>query len=261
MSVSIGGMGIISLRTPFIDIARAEFKTLLGTFIFALVLLVVGKQQFLTETPSRSAKSRASTLPRLEGTTPSRFSTSTDHSFLPAAYLTNPTETSFRTFLTEQSFRQHLSRLDYGIDEEDAGLEEAVRVNGHYSPKRPPPNTSNNYDNSNSAFHFANRASVSLRTPKHVFKSFGMFTVAALAPLANPTNDREGSSMADSWFIGAFGHWWRGGVVETWYHDLIARSKDEETWTSGIMAIKALDKLHEYNGAFRRVAFPTGSCN
>ena len=32
-----------------------------------------------------------------------------------AAYLTNPSETSFRTFLTEQAFRHHLSRLDDAI--------------------------------------------------------------------------------------------------------------------------------------------------
>lgn len=54
--------------------------------------------------------------------------------------------------------------------------------------------------------------------------------------------------MTDSWFIGAFGKWYRGGVLDAWYQDVVARSSDEESWTSGIMGMKALDKLNEYDG-------------
>ena len=56
--------------------------------------------------------------------------------------------------------------------------------------------------------------------------------------------------MTDSWYIGAFGKWWRGGVIEAWYQDIVARSKDEESWNSGILTMKALDKFGEYNGVF-----------
>jgi hypothetical protein len=59
---------------------------------------------------------------------------------------------------------------------------------------------------------------------------------------------RDGSMITDSWFIGAFGKWWRGGMIEAWYQDIVARSKDEESWTSGILTVKALDKYNEYNG-------------
>ena len=56
--------------------------------------------------------------------------------------------------------------------------------------------------------------------------------------------------ISDSWFIGFFGKWWRGGVIEAWYQDVVARSKDEESWSSGIIAAKALDKFNECNGEF-----------
>jgi hypothetical protein len=52
----------------------------------------------------------------------------------------------------------------------------------------------------------------------------------------------------DSWFIGAFGKWWRGGVLEAWYRDVVHRSKDEEGWSSGILGFKALDKFSDYKG-------------
>lgn len=54
--------------------------------------------------------------------------------------------------------------------------------------------------------------------------------------------------ISDSWYIGAFGRWWRGGVIEAWYQDVIARSKDEESWSSGILAMKNLDMLNDFNG-------------
>lgn len=100
-------------------------------------------------------------------------------------------------------------------------------------------------------FHFANRASISLRTPKHVFHSFGLFTVAAMIPLPKSSlrNDHHGVMISDSWYIGAFGKWWRGGILETWYQDVISRSKDEESWSSGILSMKSLDILHGFPGA------------
>jgi hypothetical protein len=102
----------------------------------------------------------------------------------------------------------------------------------------------------NSPFHFANRASISLRTPKHVFHSFGIFTVAAMIPLPKSPmrDDRNSFMISDSWYIGAFGKWWRGGILETWYQDVISRSKDEESWRSGILNMKSLDMLKDFAG-------------
>ncbi|KAG6896472.1 hypothetical protein C0992_008060 [Termitomyces sp. T32_za158] len=65
---------------------------------------------------------------------------------------------------------------------------------------------------------------------------------------SNCNTERETSILADSWYIGAFGRWWRGGVIEAWYHDVIARTKDEESWSSGILSMKSLDRHNEYNG-------------
>jgi hypothetical protein len=107
--------------------------------------------------------------------------------------------------------------------------------------------------NNRSPFHFANRASVSLRTPKHAFHSFGIFTIAAMIPLAkvdgkaDVRHESDGSMISDSWFIGAFGKWWRGGVLETWYQDVMARSSHDESWSSGILVMKTLDRSNEYN--------------
>ncbi|KAF9529324.1 hypothetical protein CPB83DRAFT_853074 [Crepidotus variabilis] len=163
--------------------------------------------------------------------------------FLILAYLTNPSENSFRAYLTEQSFRHHLSRLDDNADDNIS----PNRTSSRLSPTAAP--TPYYVADKIQSFHFANRASVSLRTPKHVFHSFAVFTVAAMVPLAKNTDgvQREGPSILDSWYIGAFGKWWRGGVFEDWYQDVIARSKDEESWSSGILSMKRLDLLQDYN--------------
>ncbi|KAH9948692.1 hypothetical protein B0H21DRAFT_777751 [Amylocystis lapponica] len=163
------------------------------------------------------------------------------------AYLTNPNETSFRTYLTEQSFRHHLSRLDENsqddsIDREDSGVHYTLSRRRHFETESP--------------FHFVNRASVSLRTPKHIFHSFGILTVAAVLPSGSHargncqgTQDESvGSSISDSWFVGAFGRWWRGGTVHAWCRDTLANTKDAERCSSGILDLKALDSLGGYDG-------------
>ncbi|KAI0313895.1 hypothetical protein OF83DRAFT_1175248 [Amylostereum chailletii] len=183
------------------------------------------------------------------------------------AYLSNPSETSFRSYLTEQSFRHHLSRLDEAdntdhSDSEDSGV--------HYSSRRSSPSAAS-LESGSSAVHFSNRASVALRTPKHDFHSFGIFTIAAVLPSAKPQPTRtvasgalaaridlDGSSLRDVWFVGAFGRWWRGGIVDASWparsHRRSPSSKcDDEAWSSGILNVKALDKLDKHDG----LPFPT----
>lgn len=160
------------------------------------------------------------------------------------AYLTNPSESSFRAYLTEQSFRLHLSRLDRLDDPQDD-------VNPRPTPSiTSDPTCAFSLDN-HALVHFATRASVSLRTPKHVFHSFGIFTVATMLPMAKAPqrNDSHLSSVVnDSWYVGAFGKWLRGGGIEAWYQDVIARSKDEESTSSGILSLANLDIRHDYPG-------------
>ncbi|KAJ7462214.1 hypothetical protein B0H11DRAFT_2160098 [Mycena galericulata] len=209
MSISFGGLGIMSLRKPLREWAG------------------------VTTTPALPHRPRLSVLTFF-------------FFFLPPAYLTNPSENSFRAYLTEQSFRHHLSRLDDNSDDQDTR-------DKHSSSQRrgSPPSSSTVPFDHGSPFHFANRASVSLRTPKHVFRSFGIFTVAAIIPAradraaCRSRRDRDSTIVTDSWFIGAFGKWYRGGVLDAWYQDVVARSTDEESWTSGILGMKALDKLNE----------------
>ena len=148
------------------------------------------------------------------------------------AYLTNPSESSFRAYLTELSFRHHLSRLDR--------LDDGVDHVPHPLSLENPP-----------LLHFGSRASVSIRTPKHVFHSFAVFTVATMLPSAKSgqrTNSSISSVITDSWYIGAFGKWWRGGIIEAWYQDVVARSSDEESWTSGILSLTTIDMRCDSSG-------------
>ncbi|KAJ7497226.1 hypothetical protein FB451DRAFT_1075714 [Mycena latifolia] len=211
MSISFGGLGIMSLRKPLGEwagfvYAKGDLRSLFCIVVCSIVFLVL-------------------------------------------AYLTNPSENSFRTYLTEQSFRHHLSRLDDTSDDQDT----RDKLGSSHRRGSPPSSSTVPFDHG-SPFHFANRASVSLRTPKHVFHSFGIFTVAAIIPAradraaCRSRRDRDSTIVTDSWFIGAFGKWCRGGVLDAWYQDVVARSNDEESWTSGILGMKALDKLNEYDG-------------
>ncbi|KAF8993706.1 hypothetical protein BDQ17DRAFT_1368014 [Cyathus striatus] len=200
MSISLGAFGLMSVPNPFPDLVAGAAPTPELRSIFCLVVFLIVS--------------------------------------LVLAYLTNPSENTFRTYLTEQSFRQHLSRLDESTDDEHH-----LHISSHSSRLH-----SRSFDHP-SPFHFANRASISLRTPKHVFHSFAIFTIAAMVPISKSTapEDRDGWIISDSWYIGAFGRWWRGGVLETWYQDVIARTKDEESWSSGILSMKRLDMLDDSN--------------
>ena len=155
-----------------------------------------------------------------------------------SAYLTNPSENSFRAYLTEQSFRHHLSRLDDNLDDQSIHNDPYLR----YPAKR---------SNLITPIHFfIDRASICLRTPKHVFHSFAIFTIAAMIPYSKPceNENKDAWMVSDAWYIGAFGKWWRGGTLEAWYQDVIARSKDEESWTSGILSMKHLDMFPDHPG-------------
>ncbi|KAH8107970.1 hypothetical protein BXZ70DRAFT_1060625 [Cristinia sonorae] len=176
------------------------------------------------------------------------------------AYLTNPSETSFRTFLTEQSFRHHLRRLD-DDNQDDQSHRDDTGVHYTLSPRRPNAQSGykhgRSYDEPPSSFHFANRASVALRTPKHLFQSFGIFTIAAIVPSGARSQthhgrhvriDGAGAMVSDSWYIGAFGKWWRGGALQSWWVETVANTKDAERCNSGILDVKSLDSLEGYDG-------------
>jgi hypothetical protein len=188
------------------------------------------------------------------------------HLFL--AYLSNPSEISFRSYLTEQSFRHHLSRLDDPADPDQADAENS-KANYRSSSNQSSSSSFGLLESGPSAFHFSNRAAIALRTPRHAFHSFGFFTIAAVIPnqKAHPpsresssavssshntagTSDQDIFPLKETWFVGAFGRWWKGGVVDpAWSAHPSPHSKgDEEGWSSGILSIKALDRLEDFNG-------------
>ncbi|EKM54187.1 uncharacterized protein PHACADRAFT_257853 [Phanerochaete carnosa HHB-10118-sp] len=168
------------------------------------------------------------------------------------AYLTNPSETSFRTYLTEQSFRQHLSRLE-GDNQDDQSDSSDSGVHFTLSRSRQAPQKGSSSYNSTPPFRFNSRATVSLRTPKHVFYSFGIMTIAAVLPTGRSGSkgrsiECSGFMVSESWFIGAFGKWWRGGPIQSWWIDSVANNKDAERCSSGILDMKAFDGLECYEG-------------
>jgi hypothetical protein len=96
---------------------------------------------------------------------------------------------------------------------------------------------------------------VSLRTPKHIFYSFGIMTIAAVLPTqatdhSGAHGQTDGFMVSESWFIGAFGRWWRGGPIQAWWADNVANMKDTERCSSGVLDMKPLDALERYDGTF-----------
>ncbi|EJF65480.1 hypothetical protein DICSQDRAFT_124643 [Dichomitus squalens LYAD-421 SS1] len=177
------------------------------------------------------------------------------------AYLTNPSETSFRTHLTELHIKEHIRQLEGAQDDSSASEGSAA----HFTlSRRTPPiarKLGSNFD-PRSPFHFVSRASVSLRTPKHVFQNFGILSIAAVYPPSRYSAQGNGHaaqtenlspSVFDAWYIGVFGTWWRGGIVQSWWHEMLENTK--ERCGSGLLDIKALDVLEGFDG----LPLPTSS--
>jgi len=106
-------------------------------------------------------------------------------------------------------------------------------------------------DSVRSQVRLANRASVILRAPLDAHHNLVFFIIAFIVPPAESdtkTSDPD-YTVSNVWFIGASGGWWRGGPLYSWWADAVARSKDEEGVSSGVLSIKSLDNLNEYDGA------------
>lgn len=80
-------------------------------------------------------------------------------------------------------------------------------------------------------------------------------TIAAVLPSgasnrsgAKGHTDGSGFMVSESWFIGAFGRWWRGGPIQSWWVDTVSNTKDAERCNSGVLDMKPLDALECYEG-------------
>ncbi|KAG8850363.1 hypothetical protein FRB96_000427 [Tulasnella sp. 330] len=135
------------------------------------------------------------------------------------AHITNPTEASFRTFLTELAFRRHLTKLNGTLIE----LEEKTNLTGGAGgagrnglpPEHPPTATTT----IGPVYHFAKGVQVMLRTPVNIVRSFAFFTIVIITPVSDLTHIKEKNAptptvMEGTWYIGALGHWWVGGSVD-----------------------------------------------
>lgn len=147
------------------------------------------------------------------------------------AYWTNPSDASFRTYLADLSLRQHLRQLredaappqPAGKDAAAAELD-ALSLSGVDAPER--------YASPH-VLTFANRISISLRTPPYCRRDLGLFSVVSVTHVLTD-GQRGGSTFSSrrptpdgkvdcahcgtmhapgsqrSWFIGAFGRWFGG---------------------------------------------------
>ncbi|KAG8948496.1 hypothetical protein FRC04_009704 [Tulasnella sp. 424] len=152
------------------------------------------------------------------------------------AYLSNPTEASFRSFITELAFRRHITKLSGDQLSNDDSTADGVNTAAGSSPSPgarrqvAASSTPSSVTPTGPGFHFSNRANISLRTPAHVFRSFLFFTIVIVTPVSNsktpisdahPGKDRNGgkpatsaATLEGSWYIGAFGQWWLAGTLE-----------------------------------------------
>lgn len=219
MGIALGGIGVISLRAPF---------TMSNSFLHLLDLPSILLATFIVAVFGLIGQSFQPVSLYL-------FSSS-------IAYFTNPNEASFRAFLTELAFRQHLSRLsetqegDTDEYDDDSRSHNGTRLLDYKNTRKhgTPQGSGLNHGHASASitetpivFHFANKASVSLRTPGYHFRSFAVLTFAialpvemaiAPVPVPNPAHHTQppkpiswnNPSTHGTWFVGAFGRWWFG---------------------------------------------------
>ena len=206
--------------------------------------------------------------------------------------MTNPSESSFRTFLTEEAFRRHLRKVNAAEDEEEDALDylddppTLTRVrDGKGKVYRLPRNRllpSMPSIARAPRVHFTNRLSIALHTPAHVFRSYGLCTIAVTQQVdtsspftclnGNRTNGQHhhysyahpqhghmsthtnqysqvenGTSrnpkVRGTWFIGAFGKWWIGGELEFMKDDLLLSAVTGNSTIAGEEAGQANGEL------------------
>ena len=175
------------------------------------------------------------------------------------ATITNPTESSFRSHLTELSFRRHLADIRSSDDSSAPEDEPHVSTSLTFRPDHvtsidAPPIA---------PFRFANHVAISLRTPKLLYKTFLLFSLAITSPLcpppflSDPAPALRGkhttcSSPRDRvvLFFGFMGHWASMGQVPPraeWVWRLAVgdgrekgMKKDAATACAGVLEMRAL---------------------
>ncbi|ORX40528.1 hypothetical protein BD324DRAFT_647455 [Kockovaella imperatae] len=175
------------------------------------------------------------------------------------AAITNPNEASFRSHLTELSFRRHLAYFR-SPDEIVLSEEESTTIDssGHVTPEIAPV----------APFRFASHVSVSLRTPPLHYRTICFFSLALTSPLAPPIflPDLAPTPLGRKcpWprervvlYMGFFGYWVRLGMVPKrleWVWRLFTDGpKDKGKRKSllekpGVMGMRAISSKEETPG-------------
>lgn len=117
------------------------------------------------------------------------------------AHATKPTDASFRNYLTDLSLHQHLRH----IKDQQKG------VAASKPPEQPLPSD----QASPHVLTFANRISISLRTPPYVRHDYALFSIVMVSHPPMPCGCAKDACATahrprNSWYVGVFGKWWHG---------------------------------------------------
>lgn len=120
------------------------------------------------------------------------------------AFATNPSDDSFRSFLTDLALREHLHHFRQdAIDSSNKSLSNGEESNDIQALAQKEVDRSLPH-----AHPFTNRISVSLRTPAYERRDYGLLSTITVSE-----QDHEGMIQSRR-FIGIFGKWWIGGVMQ-----------------------------------------------
>ncbi|TXT12914.1 hypothetical protein VHUM_01315 [Vanrija humicola] len=170
--------------------------------------------------------------------------------------ITKPTESSFRSYLTELAFRRHLMHIRSSDEPETAAATE--NSSGNASPSGTGADTP-----TIAPFRFANHVAITLRTPSLNYRSYFFFALAfSAAPgppaflsdpvLARPSKQSSGAPPPEPVisYLGILGHWFVLGPVPAsfqWAWRLLhlsrrdkARKKSSILDKPGVMEMRAV---------------------
>lgn len=147
---------------------------------------------------------------------------------LVVAYWTKPSDASFRNYLTDLSLHQHLRH----IQDQQKGGSAAAKTSVARQPASAASEQALPSDRTSPhVLTFANRISISLRTPPYVRHDYALFSIVMVSHPPSPcapgltypasrqaksacstcnTPDAAVHRPRNSWYVGVFGRWWHG---------------------------------------------------
>lgn len=174
----------------------------------------------------------------------------------PLAAVSNPNENSFRSHLTELSFRRHLVDIRTSGSLHSPSDHVDSELTNHAHPVTVTSSSQSSSASTPTPFRFANHVAINLRTPPMLYRSHWFFSTGIATPLTTPCilglsdpmsvlkRGRERERDRSTVFIGFFGHW--SPVTIHLVSELIVailgdgREKGKRRERPGILDVKAL---------------------